>query len=67
MKVNDLIAKLSVLPGDLPVFLATDAEGNGFESLCAVASEIWDHDENEAIHPDDAEEGETPSVCVLWP
>lgn len=39
MKVSELIAKLSELPGDVLVVQAKDAEGNGFSPTYAITSQ----------------------------
>lgn len=71
MKVQDLINKLVVIReqvGDLPIFVAQDAEGNGFNELYKVCQQSFRKygREIEVKHPDDAEEGDKPCL-VIWP
>jgi hypothetical protein len=40
--VAELIAKLSEFPGDLPVILSQDAEGNGFSPLSSLGHGYYD-------------------------
>lgn len=37
MLVKDLLKKLKTLPQDKPIYLAIDAEGNGFSNIDEVA------------------------------
>lgn len=39
MTVNELIAQLQKLDGELQVYKAKDAEGNGYDPVCAVDSD----------------------------
>jgi hypothetical protein len=79
--VADLIAQLATLPGNLPVILATDAEGNGFSPLAAADDALYVADNDftgewyatadmRAANPDDewdeAPEDSVPAL-FLWP
>ncbi len=71
MTVQELIEQLQALgQPDLEVFIAKDAEGNGFRKLDDV--QIDPMVDGEAIHPEDAEmyaeEGEDITYAVVfWP
>lgn len=41
LTVADLIAQLATLPGDTPVILTKDAEGNGYSPLVQVATGMY--------------------------
>ena len=71
MTVAELIAQLQTLPGDLPVVMSKDSEGNSFSPMheaevaryfaeCTWAGEI--------VHPDDdADYVNLEDVVCLWP
>lgn len=65
MTVGELRKSLESLADNLPVILASDSEGNHFRPLFDVVESALDAN-GEALHPDDAEDGDEPAV-VLWP
>lgn len=79
--VADLIAELSTLPSDMPVILATDAEGNGYSPLATVADALyvagspfsgeWYATPEQRAVANDGEWDEAPAGAVpalfLWP
>ena len=70
MNVKDLIEKLSTLNPMLPVWVAEDAEGNGFEDLNFVRTESVNLYDYSVVHEDDVddyEEGVLTEAVVLWP
>lgn len=69
MNVRQLIKMLSGYDGDMPVVVASDAEGNGTPMLSDVGHSAMT-DDGELVHPDDVadhEDDELTQVVVLWP
>jgi len=60
MKVKEMIAELEKLPEDLDLYMASDAEGNGYEGVwgVSVSGEII------IIHPDDCRTDFIYDYCV---
>lgn len=77
MTVGALVGALSALDQDLIVYLARDAEGNGFESLWKIDTSyaVDNGDGPEPLHPDDVADYEEsfgstddlPQAVFLWP
>ncbi len=75
MNVNELIAKLKALPGDMEIFVARDEEGNGFRPLYEVEVSHYHKGWDEAIHPDDyadpdneyVDDDQVIQAVVIWP
>ena len=71
MNVSELREKLLLLPGDLPVILSKDAEGNGYNELYCLEVRYVADEDNEPVHPEDEEEYECeegdPKALYLWP
>jgi len=65
MTVKELIEKLQSVPPELPVYLASDEEGNSFDTLTDVEESPLNHD-CYPCHPNDADE-DADRVVVLWP
>lgn len=61
--VRELIQDLLLMDSDLEVYVASDAEGNGFRHYDAtdeqfiVDGEVYDYDSDE----------ESPNAAVIWP
>lgn len=70
--VGTLRAALADLPDDLPIILAEDEEGNGFQPLWSVEPSRYSiiDGEGHPIHPDDLEDYDPEDLTdavVLWP
>lgn len=81
--VEDLIAELKLLPGNLPVLVSIDEEGNGFQTLTEAAVGYGENvyrNQWETYHPDDITDDpreverdykklrtDLEKVVVLWP
>lgn len=76
MKVSELIEQLKQVPGDLDVYLATDAEGNGYSRIDSVeqtATHEYERDEWSGNficyyhEPWDEMENPPEEVIMIWP
>lgn len=74
MKVSELIDELSKADPNLPVILSCDPEGNGYETLYTVDSEMhWHPQDKEVYSNEDIEDDEEVNTndfercVVLWP
>jgi len=78
MKVKDLIAELSELPGDMEVIMSKDAEGNGFSpwaDLCVgeyIPETTWygefsDSEEDDETGTETGIPAERQNAVALWP
>jgi hypothetical protein len=73
MKVKDLIHKLKELPGDYIVVLSSDGEGNDFNPVYTVSSEMYVPDSTwsgKLRYLEFSEEYDEPHVdnaVVIWP
>jgi hypothetical protein len=77
MTVAELIQRLSLMPPDSPVILATDAEGNALKRADGIETSYGYTTDNylwETVHPDDMEEEEEEEegshltqVVTIWP
>lgn len=71
MNVTELIEELSKIPGDTPVIVSGDEEGNYFNPLHSVDFGHMTKTDGHMVHPDDIgpeydAEDVTPAVCI-WP
>lgn len=70
MTVEELLAILELLPGNLPVLMSKDPEGNRFYYLseAAVSNYVDEDEELQPLHPyDEPEYPERKPCVVLWP
>lgn len=70
--VGSLRAALADLPDDLPIILATDEEGNGFEHLYYIETSKYVKYDREinTVHSDDLDDYDPEDLVdavVLWP
>ena len=67
MTILELIERLKEYPGNMPVMVAQDAEGNGFESLHEISAYYFnEHDEIVGHGGTDDKSGLTIKL-VVWP
>jgi len=67
MTVEDLIARLQTLPPKALVILASDAEGNGFDTVGEVTEGHYTKENADFTDiPEDAPKEAVQAVCI-WP
>lgn len=70
MNVADLKKILKDFPGNTPVILMRDPEGNGFAEADGADEAYWDDVNEECPHPDDIGDDHKSMLTrcvVLWP
>lgn len=72
MNVGELKQRLDSFPNETEVFLSSDEEGNGYETVAFVEGEFIYREGREinVVHPDDVEEYGSDNLfigLVLWP